>query len=68
MDIKTLWSDNKCEYISQEFGQFYDSKGIIHETTCPHTPQQNRIVEWKNKHILETVRTIMRVAYMPQQY
>jgi hypothetical protein len=49
----------------KEYRQFCDSKGIIHETTCPHTPQQNGIIKQKNRHILETVRTIMGVAHMP---
>jgi hypothetical protein len=39
MSIKTLRSDNRDEYIGQEFRQFYDNKGIIHEITCPYTPQ-----------------------------
>jgi transposase InsO family protein len=38
LSIKTLRSDNGGEYISQGFRQFYDSKGIIHETTCPYFP------------------------------
>ena len=68
MSIKTLRSDNGGEYISHEFIQFNDSKGIIHETTCPYTPQQNGVSKRKNRHILETVRTIMTAAHMPQQY
>jgi transposase InsO family protein len=65
MCIKTLQYDNGDEYISQEFRQFCDSKGIIHETTYPHTSQQNGIAERKNRHILETIRTIIRAAHMP---
>jgi len=65
MCIKTLQYDNGCKYISQEFRQFCDSKGIIHETTYPYTPQQNGITERKNKHILETIQTIIRAAHMP---
>ena len=66
MGFKTLWSDNEGEYISQEFRQFCDSKGIIHKTTCPHTTQQNEIAEQKNRHILKTIQTIMIAAHMPQ--
>jgi histone deacetylase 1/2 len=66
MGIKTLRYDNGGEYISQEFRQFCDSKGIIHKTTCSHTTQQNGIAEGKNRHILKTIQTIMRAAHMPQ--
>ena len=55
MSIKTLRFDNEGEYISHEFRQFCDSKGIIHETTCPYTPQQNGVSERKNRHKLEIV-------------
>ncbi|CAL2263832.1 unnamed protein product [Prunus armeniaca] len=32
---------------------YFQDHGIVHETTCPHTTQQNGVVEWKNRQILE---------------
>jgi len=68
MSIKTLRSDNRGEYISQGFKQFCDSKGIIHENTCPYFPQQNGIAKRKNRHILGIIRTIIRATHMLQQF
>ena len=34
-------------------------KGILHQSTCKDTPQQNGIAERKNKHLLEVGRTLM---------
>ena len=34
-------------------------QGILHQSTCPHTPQQNGIVERKNRRIVETARTLL---------
>ena len=36
------------------FFSFLSSIGILHHSTCPHTPQQNEIVELKNYHLIET--------------
>ena len=38
---------------------FLKEKGIHHQFTCVNTPQQNGIVERKNKHLLEVARAIM---------
>lgn len=54
------------EYISSEFISFLTEKGIIPQKSCPHTPQQNGIVERKNRHILETVRTLIVESRVPQ--
>ena len=47
--IKTLLTDNGREYMSAEFPNFLKEKGIRHETTVPHSPQQNGIAERINR-------------------
>ena len=42
--VKMIRSDNGSEFILR---QFYDEIGIIHQTSCVETPQQNGIVERK---------------------
>jgi len=37
---------------------FMKSHGIIHQTSCACTPQQNGDVEHKNRHLVETTRTV----------
>jgi len=51
--IKIFRSDNAKEYFSHDLSSFLSSKGILHQFTCPHTPQQNGIAERKNRHLLE---------------
>ncbi|CAI8584052.1 unnamed protein product [Vicia faba] len=35
------------------------SNGILDQTSCPHTPQQNGVAERKNRHLVETTRTLL---------
>lgn len=48
--------------------QFLKNKGILHETSCPQTPQQNGVTERKNKHLLEVTRALLIGAYAPKTY
>ena len=53
--IKFLRTDCGGEYTSNAFTEFCSSHGITHQFSCPHTPQQNGIVERKHRHIIECV-------------
>ena len=33
--------------------------GILHQSSCAHTPQQNEVAERKNRHLVETTRTLL---------
>jgi transposase InsO family protein len=63
--IKTLRSDNGGEYTSKEFVNFCKDVGIKRELTTPYNPQQNGVVEQKNKTILEVVKTMIHDQYLP---
>ena len=50
--IRILQSDNAKEYLSGPFSSFMSSHGILHQSSCSHTPQQNRVTERKNRHLV----------------
>ncbi|XP_073121790.1 uncharacterized protein [Henckelia pumila] len=47
-------------------GKKYQEQGIIHQSSCPHTPQQNGVAERKNKHLLEVARAISFETKVPK--
>lgn len=57
--IKVLRSDNAKEYFSTQFNSFLISHGITHQSSCPHTPQQNGVAERKHRHIVDIARTLL---------
>lgn len=52
--VKTIRSDNGSEFICMH--EFFRDKGIIHETSCVGTPQQNGRIERKHRQILTLSR------------
>ncbi|KAK2988761.1 hypothetical protein RJ640_025920 [Escallonia rubra] len=66
--IQVLRSDNGGEYLSAELQQYLKAHGIIHQTTCSNTPQQNGVAERKNRHLLEVVRASLIEAHLPLSY
>nr|GEY73688.1 retrovirus-related Pol polyprotein from transposon TNT 1-94 [Tanacetum cinerariifolium] len=60
--------DNGGEFMSNNMNQFYKEQRIILETTCPHTPQQNRVVERKHRHLLEIARALRFEASLPTTF
>uniref|UniRef100_A0A251S5C6 Putative ribonuclease H-like domain-containing protein n=1 Tax=Helianthus annuus TaxID=4232 RepID=A0A251S5C6_HELAN len=66
--IKRIRCDNGGEFVSNRMNDFYAEQGIILETTCPHMPQQNGIVEIKHRHLLETARALRFEANLPKKF
>ena len=56
--VKTLRSDNGREFFNSQCSDLLSSLGIIHQSSCPYTPQQNGVVERKHRHILEVARAL----------
>lgn len=66
--VKKVRCDNEGEFTSNDMTDFYNERGILLETTCPHTPQQNGVVERKHRHILEVARSLRFDANLPKKF
>ena len=66
--ICILRSDNTKEYFSTLFSSFMSSHGIFHQSSCAYTPQHNGVAERKNRHLVETARTLLLHHKVPQRF
>jgi transposase InsO family protein len=66
--IKILRSDNGGEYMSHLFQDFLQHHDIIFLRSCPSTPQQNGVVERKNRHLLDVVHTLLLESSTPSRF
>jgi transposase InsO family protein len=64
--VKVLRSDNGTEYTNKAMQDFLRDNDIVHQTTYMSTPEQNGVVERKNRHILEVTRCLLFVMNVPK--
>src|SRR6266498_2261266 len=57
--IKRIKSDNGSEFKNTSIEEFLDEEGITHEFLAPYTPQQNGVVERKNRTLIEAARIML---------
>ncbi|MCO5572916.1 hypothetical protein L7F22_026677 [Adiantum nelumboides] len=68
LSIKTLQTDNGGEYTSHGFQAYCHQQGVRHHLTVPHTPQQNCLAERKNHSLMNSARSMLRVAGFPPSF
>ncbi|KAM2315364.1 hypothetical protein ACFX1S_028273 [Malus domestica] len=66
--IKVLQTDGGGEFTSLAFRHFLRDHGITHQLSCPHTPQQNGIVERKHRHVTEMGLCLLAQSHLPQTF
>ena len=68
MKIKCLRSDNGGEFTSNEFNEFCEIHAIKRQFSAAKTPQQNDLVERKNRTVKEAVRTMLNEEKLLDAY
>ena len=66
--ISCIRSDHGREFENVEFESFCDEQGIEHTFSAPRTPQQNEVVERKNRTLQEMARTILHKNNLPNYF
>ncbi|GJT63156.1 putative ribonuclease H-like domain-containing protein [Tanacetum coccineum] len=58
-------TDNDTEFKNQILKEYFDSVGISHQTSSVRTPQQNRVIEQRNRMLVEAARTMLIFSRAP---
>jgi hypothetical protein len=66
--IKKIRSDNGTEFKNSQIEGFLEEEGIKHEFSSPYTPQQNGVVERKNRTLLDMTRTMLDEYTTPDRF
>ncbi|GJR44988.1 retrovirus-related pol polyprotein from transposon TNT 1-94 [Tanacetum coccineum] len=57
--VRFIRTDNGTEFVNKTLYDYYESVGIFHQKTVPRTPQQNGVVERRNRTLVEAARTML---------
>ncbi|KAK2428718.1 putative mitochondrial protein [Trifolium repens] len=66
--VVRIRSDHGREFENSKFNEFCSTEGIKHEYSSPITPQQNGIVERKNRMIQESARVMLHAKNIPYHF
>ncbi|GJS57099.1 retrovirus-related pol polyprotein from transposon TNT 1-94 [Tanacetum coccineum] len=57
--VRNVRTDNGTEFVNQTLREWYENVGISHQTSVARTPQQNGVVERRNRTLVEAARTML---------
>ena len=66
--VRVIRSDNAPELDDKLSRPMYNTLGVIHQTSCVDTPEQNGRVERRHRNILEMARSLKLQAGLPSRF
>jgi transposase InsO family protein len=62
---KSSQIDNGVDYVNHEIHNLFHEVGIQLQHIVPYTPQQNGVVEWKNRSLKEKASCMLHAKSLP---
>jgi len=66
--IMGIRSDHGTEFENAKFDEYCSGEGIRHEFSSPITPQQNGVLERKNRTLQESVIVMLHAKHLPYRF
>ncbi|GJW46003.1 retrovirus-related pol polyprotein from transposon TNT 1-94 [Tanacetum coccineum] len=60
--VQRIRTDNETEFVNQTLREYYEKVDISHETSVARSPQQNGVVERRNRTLIDVARTMLIYA------
>lgn len=60
--VKTLQTNCRREYLSDQFMELYSQRGIVRQLTMPYILQQNGVAKRQNRTLFNKIRSTMKLA------
>lgn len=66
--LKVFRSDGGGEFVNHTLRFFFDSRGVFHQKSCPHTPEHSGVAERKHRHIVEMTLALISKSAVPLKF
>ena len=66
--VKCVRSDRGGEFLSNAFKEICEQGGIRRQFTAPYSPQQNGVVERRNRTVMEMARSLLKGMKIPGMF
>nr|GEX13569.1 hypothetical protein [Tanacetum cinerariifolium] len=63
--VRRIQTYNGTEFVNQTLREYYEQVAISHETLVARSPQQNGVIEIRNRTLIEASRTMLIYAQAP---
>nr|GEX34567.1 hypothetical protein [Tanacetum cinerariifolium] len=63
--VRTVQTDKDKNFLNKSLHAYFAQEGIEHQTSTARTPEQNGVVESRNRTLVEATRTMLSAAKVP---
>ncbi|GKD34578.1 retrovirus-related pol polyprotein from transposon TNT 1-94, partial [Tanacetum coccineum] len=66
--VISVRTDRGTEFLNKTLHAYFKEEGIEHQTSTPRTPEQNDVVEKRNRTLVEAARTMFSASKLPLSF